>query len=146
MGHHVAAHKRPAAQGEVEGALGFPLRAGGQGGRLPQGGLSRGGATYPFLQYEVEPLHPSPHSIIPSSLESLSPLAWLPCLELCSRVRGSSTLQTLSRCWISGLSPFSSAVLLGRSPGDVYTPDVCRTTEVLPLVVHSSSSCLSTRP
>jgi hypothetical protein len=40
----------------------------------------------------------------------------------------------LTRCWISGLSPSSSAASLDRRPGDVYTLDVCRTAEVLPFV------------
>jgi hypothetical protein len=39
-----------------------------------------------------------------------------------------------SCCWISGLSPSSSAASLDRSLDDVYTPDVFRTSEALPLV------------
>jgi hypothetical protein len=64
----------------------------------------------------------------------LSSLAWIPHLELCPRARGNSTLRTPSRCWISGPSSSSSAASLDRSPDNVYTPNVCRTAEVLPLV------------
>jgi hypothetical protein len=39
------------------------------------------------------------------------------------------------RCWISSPSPYSFAASLDRSPGDVYTLDVCRAAEVLPFVV-----------
>jgi hypothetical protein len=40
----------------------------------------------------------------------------------------------LSHCWIAALSLSSSAAWLYRSPEDVYTPNMCRTTEVLPFV------------
>jgi hypothetical protein len=39
-----------------------------------------------------------------------------------------------SRCWISGPSLSSFAAWLYQSPEDVYTPDMCRTTEVLTFV------------
>jgi hypothetical protein len=86
------------------------------------------------------------HSSIPSSHKSLSPLAWLPCLELCSRDRGSYTSLTPLHCWIFGLSSSSSAALLDRSPGDVHTPYVGRTTEVLPFVALVFIDCSSTQP
>jgi hypothetical protein len=54
-------------------------------------------------------------------------------LESCLRVKVNSTLRTPSRCWISALSPSSSAALLDQSPEDVYTPDVCNISEVLHL-------------
>jgi hypothetical protein len=40
----------------------------------------------------------------------------------------------LLRYWISGLSLSSSVAWLDRSLEDIYTPDMCRTAEVLPFV------------
>jgi hypothetical protein len=57
-----------------------------------------------------------------------------------------STCRTLSRCWISGLSPSSSAASLHRSLDDVYTPYMCNPSEVLHLQYSSSSTCSTTWP
>jgi hypothetical protein len=121
MGHHCGSPLGAEGQGS-QGALGFTPRGRRLGGgRLPPGGLYRGGATYPSLLYN--PLEPLAHS---SYFPILSSLACLPRLELFPRARGNSTLRTSSRYWISILSPSSSAASLDRSLDDIYTRGVCR--------------------
>jgi hypothetical protein len=74
-------------------------------------------------------------SIIPWLIASLSPSLslphlWFPSFGTCVRVRArhhTHTVVLLESRFRSSISDAS----MGRSPGEVYTPYVCRTTEVL---------------
>jgi hypothetical protein len=71
-------------------------------------------------------------------------LAWLPCLELCQRVRGNYTCRTPSRWQISSQNPSSSVALLDQSPNDVYRSYVCNSLEVPPCGTMSLRRCCRT--
>ena len=113
--------------------LGF---GGGGCPRWPSPGEGYPGEVLPTPSPYIKAAHP-PFLLIQSNSFSppppllSSPRALAPCLGWHRLTRGSSTLRTPSRCWISGPSLSSSAALLDRSPEDVYTPYVCRTAEVL---------------